>query len=361
MFGSYRFLLAMLVVVSHLAAAPAAAHYGAYAVRGFFILSGFVITAALHDTYRFDLPRFWANRLLRLMPCYLATCLATLALILFLPDAGHAFMSRWHGHPTLTAIGQNVILLPLAFDGLQLRLFEPGWSLAVELMMYALLSVGMVRNIGLACCGLVFGISYHATMVAIGAHFNLRYFAPPASILCFSIGALTYFLHIEYRATWQLRWRPALACIVAAAWTANLVLAPAIAGGRHVLLGSFYVNVLCCGLLVLLLADVKATGFAKTADQVLGQLAYPVFLLQWIAGFIAHELITPGPMRGWDLLIAACPVLLVLSSVMAIAQIKLIDPLRHTIRSQVRTAVPETLITAAAGAPRDQMHRLKPA
>jgi peptidoglycan/LPS O-acetylase OafA/YrhL len=75
MLGILRFLLAYLVVVSHLVGTEYVAHFGFYAVRGFFVISGFLMTATLNEVYAFCGTRFWLNRALRLLPPYFLVCL----------------------------------------------------------------------------------------------------------------------------------------------------------------------------------------------------------------------------------------------------------------------------------------------
>ena len=62
MFGTFRLFLALLVVVGHLVDHEPFAHFGYYAVRVFFILSGFVLTGALNEVYQFDATRFAVDR-----------------------------------------------------------------------------------------------------------------------------------------------------------------------------------------------------------------------------------------------------------------------------------------------------------
>ena len=85
MFGVLRFLLAYLVILSHLVGTDYVAHFGFYAVRGFFVISGLLMTAALNEVYAFDARRFWLNRALRLLPPYYLVCLLTLAAIALAP------------------------------------------------------------------------------------------------------------------------------------------------------------------------------------------------------------------------------------------------------------------------------------
>ena len=88
MFGSLRFLLAFLVILSHLVGTEYVAHFGFYAVRGFFVISGLMMTAALNEVYGFDGVRFWTNRALRLLPPYYFVCALTLLAIAVAPGAG---------------------------------------------------------------------------------------------------------------------------------------------------------------------------------------------------------------------------------------------------------------------------------
>jgi len=84
-FGVLRFLLAYLVILSHLVGTDYVAHFGFYAVRGFFVISGLLMTAALNEAYAFDARRFWLNRALRLLPPYYLVCLLTLVAIAVAP------------------------------------------------------------------------------------------------------------------------------------------------------------------------------------------------------------------------------------------------------------------------------------
>jgi peptidoglycan/LPS O-acetylase OafA/YrhL len=47
--GTFRFVLAVIVVLSHLMGARYTAHMGFFAVRAFFVLSGCVMTSALNE------------------------------------------------------------------------------------------------------------------------------------------------------------------------------------------------------------------------------------------------------------------------------------------------------------------------
>ena len=113
MFGTFRLFLALLVVVGHLVDHEPFAHFGYYAVRVFFILSGFVLTGALNEVYQFDATRFAVNRLLRLVPIYYVVCAATLAVISRLPEAAFVFTPRWNPDFGALDVVLNLLILPL--------------------------------------------------------------------------------------------------------------------------------------------------------------------------------------------------------------------------------------------------------
>jgi hypothetical protein len=48
----------------------------------------------------------------------------------------------------------------------------------------------------------------------------------------------------------------------------------------------------------------------RAFDKVLGELAYPVFLIQWLAGFAIALVFFPGTSRGWVLTLATTPLIL---------------------------------------------------
>src|SRR4051794_12200737 len=83
--GTVRTVLALLVALSHMAAADAAANHpltgGAMmAVNLFFIISGFYMALILQTRYARDVRTFYIARALRLYPFYWVVVLVTLIL-----------------------------------------------------------------------------------------------------------------------------------------------------------------------------------------------------------------------------------------------------------------------------------------
>ena len=82
MFGLLRTILALLVMAGHLLDTW---QIGTYAVFGFYMISGYLMTHIMHESYGFHLAGRWSfacNRFLRLYPLYWCAALITILLII---------------------------------------------------------------------------------------------------------------------------------------------------------------------------------------------------------------------------------------------------------------------------------------
>lgn len=131
--GSYRALLALLVVISHtniyLAAWVLPLALGNVGVFSFFVLSGFVIAEACDVFYPGAPHRFLFNRFLRLYPTYWAACGIAISIYIAL------------SHPEFNASAASVfgnlsIILAEALPFSELRWISVIWAVSVELRFY---------------------------------------------------------------------------------------------------------------------------------------------------------------------------------------------------------------------------------
>ena len=84
MFGLYRTLLALMVVGLHLGGIP---KIGAYAVFGFYCLSGYLMTFIVLENYGSTVSgilRYAGNRFLRIYPMYFVSIIFTVVIICLL-------------------------------------------------------------------------------------------------------------------------------------------------------------------------------------------------------------------------------------------------------------------------------------
>src|SRR5438105_2580714 len=92
MFGTYRTILALFVVASHLGGIPG---FAGYAVFGFYILSGYLMTFILQVNYGYSwsgVLKYAANRFLRIFPLYWVATLISITLVIAL---GSAYTSQY--------------------------------------------------------------------------------------------------------------------------------------------------------------------------------------------------------------------------------------------------------------------------
>ncbi len=328
MSGIFRFLLAYTVLISHLSGVASLTHAGHYAVGAFFVLSGFAITAALNEVYLFDGARFFRNRVMRIAPLYFLACGVTFLLIRFLPHAG-LFMPRWRFQMSGENLLANFSLFPLAFSEPNFRLIEPAWSVAVETIMYALLYLSMARSARHAAIFLAGGVAYHLLQLHAGTGFAYRYFAIPSALLSYAIGALTYFLAKNFDCRTPRAFIP-----IAIAWLGHLVVANALAPQTYVENLGYYLNTVLAAAVVMTTPRRLGGPFIGSLDRYLGELSYPVFLFQWTAAFVAAQFLPVNEWRGWSLVAATTPVIVLFSATAAWFNTRFVEPAR----AQVRTA-----------------------
>ena len=332
MFGSLRFLLAYLVILSHLVGTEYVAHFGFYAVRGFFVISGLMMTAALNEVYSFDGVRFWTNRALRLLPPYYLVCALTLVAVAIAPGQAAHYLKFWRGMPSASDLSINLAVLPLQFTYGSFRFVPPYWSVAIEIDMYLLLFLVVSRQVSWALITLVAGLSYQVVCMFDSISWSLEYFTAPSAVFPFAVGAVLYFL--RQRGRWIAT--PLAAGCAFAVWIANMVAGGAVLPASHIFGLGYLVDTVCFAVVVSALSGLSPHQFGPVVariDRTLGEWSYFAFLVHWLAGFLLAGIFFNGDWRGWTLLLAVTPVVLAASAVLAGLNRILVEPLRNRVRS----------------------------
>lgn len=285
MIGSWRLLLAMLVVCAHLLNPwwP-----GAMAVFSFYTISGFLMTLILHEQYSFSgrgLRAFWLNRFLRIYPPYYFACaMSLLLLVLFGAEAVGSINPHLSVPDTPGEVATNALIFGLLdWPEDRASLVVPGWTLFVELVHYLLISLWAGRSRGTAYVFLALALAYLAGVyLFLDGNFGFRYLLPPAGSLPFAAGVVLYF-HRDALARGVARLGWGVAFTLAAALYAGVF---ALAARAEDPLGALlYVNVLASALLLGVLWQAPAARF-QAVDKFLGDLSYPTYLLHWQAGVL---------------------------------------------------------------------------
>jgi peptidoglycan/LPS O-acetylase OafA/YrhL len=339
MFGSLRFLLAYLVILSHLVGTEYVAHFGFYAVRGFFVISGLMMTAALNEVYGFDGLRFWTNRALRLLPPYYFVCALTLIAIAIAPDQAAEYLKFWRRLPDANDLLINLAVLPLQLPYGSFRLIPPFWSVAIEIDMYLLLFLVVSRQMSWALIALVAGLTYQLVCIYDALNWGLTYFTAPSAVFPFAVGAVLYFL--RRRGGWVAS--PLAAGCAFAAWLANMLAGGSVFPTSYIFGWGYLVDTACFGVVVSGLSGISSHRFgplAERIDRMLGEWSYFAFLVHWLAGFLVAGILLDGEWRGWTLLLGVTPLALAASAAFATLNRKFVEPLRSRVRRPHRRSRP---------------------
>jgi peptidoglycan/LPS O-acetylase OafA/YrhL len=328
--GIYRFVLAGCVVVEHLSGNQYVSHTGMFAVFGFYVLSGYLITRILRDTYDFDPVTFWSNRALRLFPLYAVFLIIGLLLIFATPGAAAFFPAVWQNSPSPMDWLGLFTVFPMGLSPMDWH-FRPVpsiWSVGVELLNYALLFVFVARSRGAALLAAVCAAAYHAWALWHGGDVAARYFPFYAALLPFSLGSLVYF---DARSRRKISARTAfMLCMPAVV----IIIVTAMFGGvQHTARFEFlfYCNLAAQCLAVWALSRMAPIPY-EAMDEWWGDLSYPVFLCHWQVGY-ALTFVLPYRSLGFELMFSTLAASTLVAYLACRGQDALIEPVRTAIRA----------------------------
>ncbi len=313
LFGIFRLLLALMVVVQHsleltfppeLAAALEPLEVGSVAVLMFFVLSGFIVTEAASTIYRGRPVEFIANRILRIYPTYLIALLCALALYALIAVNPGPQPANWVTAPSLSLanVVRNVLgILPggsLFFSEMNsdFVLFV-AWALRIELLFYTVVFALMIPGSRLAASrssvlvgvvGMVLALCSLAPQLRGGA----LTFAPH-----FVLGAAVYYATVAERRSSALT-AGGVASLAAVMVVASILADNHLHPTRHFdrnLIGEavLFLTLLSIWLALVSVAwrQVPIPARLKRADRSIGDLTYPLYLfhvpaltlLAWLA------------------------------------------------------------------------------
>lgn len=346
MLGLLRFTLAAFVVIAHLAEnIKIVSHLGVFAVFGFYLVSGYLMTAVLNETYSFKFSSFALNRFLRLFPIYYLVAAISVIILILAPDSSN-FHPAWNVQFRLIDVLGNSLVFPFEFYDASFRLVPPAWSVAVELICYFLIWLFVARNQHFAIATFSIALTYHVVSLLAGMDWSKRYFPFYAALLPFSIGACIYYSRNFFSA---LNNYSTLKISGAAfsVWVFNLAICGVVSGlGGSYFDLFFYVNLACLWVLVSCMITPTFSGRLRKSGKLLGDLAYPVFLTHWIVAFLISVFIVDGQRRGLSLLAASVLPILAISFSLSWLADRLLEPLRDKIRNRAKFSDSHPLATA---------------
>ncbi|WP_063701694.1 acyltransferase family protein [Pseudoalteromonas gelatinilytica] len=296
MLGTFRFFLALMVVVTHMFYPY---WFGHYAVFGFFIISGYLMTMVVNKKYSGSIEmtlRFFLNRIVRIYPLYLIALVLSVAVILYVgEDVSSSFNVALVLPSSANEWFLNFVLIGMNHDFTS-RLVPPAWALGNELFFYFLIGIGISKNKHLSSVWLGMSLLILLYSLVFSLGFKFRYFTLFAASLPFSIGAVIYHYYDKFsllanKVSYKLVIAvsiyvfiaPVLILIVDAGTFLYLFFDP------HGFV--LYLNLILMIFLFVKLNDLKVTGSLKKVDVLLGGISYPIYLFHWIVGlFISYVL-----------------------------------------------------------------------
>ena len=345
MLGVLRTTLALMVMVYHLFVQLLP--MGTYAVFGFYIISGYLMTLIMHESYGytwFGRYSFAVNRFLRLYPQYWAAAILSVLLIL---NVGPEAVAHYRGSMVLPAsykgyISNLLMIFPSWYpNSVKPRLVPPTWALTVEIVFYVLICLGISKSFIRVKIWFLLSIGYVVVTFIAGLPSNNRYFPAAAASLPFSIGSGVFFMSKDSR-IYDLYLKlkvssAALFILMIAHCLVWVVLSKRRIGGLVEI--GFYMNIVICTVLVYsVVSGGKIGKINQSIDKFIGDFSYPIYLLHWQSGLLASLAIFGEGLHGFSIrgfisLAVSIPIVCMLS----FASMLVIDKPIQRIRAKIKT------------------------
>ena len=284
MFGTYRTLLAVMVIFLHLGGMPV---IGSYAVFGFYILSGYLMTFIMQKNYGYTkrgIAKYALNRFLRIYPIYWASCIFTLILIFWLGGKFVADFQPAKQIPrNLESAVKNVLLFFPSLGGE--RLSPPAWALTVELFFYICIGLGLSKSKITTLIWFTVSIVYTLAVNINGMPWDYKYFMIPAASLPFSAGAMIFHFRTELPDKLnKMVGEPYVAYLLVFILLANWKLGLELGTLKGF---SFYLNFVICAMILISLSERRDLPFiSRRFDKLMGDFSYPIYLIHYQVGLV---------------------------------------------------------------------------
>lgn len=281
MFGSFRFVLASMVAISHLGITVYTKNPGVVAVVSFYLLSGYVMTGLIRRYYisHAHLFTFYLDRLSRILPQYFFILLLGLILLHFF-SINSSFLQH---DLSLTALLENITIIPLNYfmfnQSDQMILIPPAWSLGVELQFYALIPFVLWSKKRLRLIlGVISLLMFLLASIDIIQSEWYGYRLLPGVLFIFLSGSLLYDANQQHRASLYI-----LGCLYLSV-TLCFVIVCLYFNKQYP-----YIFEVCVGFLLALPITWMLSRFQrKEWDEYLGHLSYGVFLAHFLIIWLAQ-------------------------------------------------------------------------
>ena len=277
-----RFYLAISVVVYHLfnKIAPQA---GTQAVFIFFLISGFLVTKLLEETYKSRYKEFVINRILRIYPLYLFSALVGYLVVCNFPDDAEHINTIFKKPSDLNIWLDNIFVFDLYTA--RERLVPVAWSLNTELSFYLTFLILSFFTIRFRIYFLLAFIPLPFLFVVVGIPFYGHYFG---SGIAFSFGSLYYYFRDKIHFTLKIQYIALIMLPIV------MYIIPSLLGSNGASINDFGWVLHIFVLFIVIVAferflNERGGEVYTFVSNTLGGLSYPIFLLHWPSSVIAYH------------------------------------------------------------------------
>jgi peptidoglycan/LPS O-acetylase OafA/YrhL len=352
MFGIFRFILAIFVVVAHIAKPDyGLSIIGSFAVYGFFILSGYLMTLVTNKRYGFTadgIKKFLLNRFLRIYPTYWLSILISIVLLLLYgqPDLQQfndkiKFPDSWYD------ILSNILIFGLARTGFfelpDTILSPPAWALEIELTFYIAIGLGLGKRkfavpwLIFTCGSIVLARIGCAILSKINQQaYGFSYGSLLYASLAFVAGSLIFHYQeqiIQYIELLKRRFylkNSIVLLVIIGLFFANAILSTTVTRSF-----AFVLNTILMILIIMFLLGVTLDKYKilSSLDRILGGISYPIYLLHYQIAFLVSKYLPGVPEKGWPLFCWSLPFIILGSLLIHLTFEKQIENLRSSVRT----------------------------
>lgn len=301
MFGTYRLILALLVLVTHIGKVEV---YGGIAVWGFFMLSGFLITGVLNRRYGFTkmgLVYFAWSRALRLYPAYwLSIALTWVALWMLASQINPLIINNRLAVPSsLHDQLAGFFILGNTFLGLGragLSLSPSAWAIDVEMLLYIVSTVWLSRSPGNASrivisMLLLFVPCWLAGKLLSDMGYSdianqMTYSFLPAALLPYAIGAWLWHNKKSFSNFLVTKKRLLSGALLLVACASGI--------SRMSITLAYLAALPTLAMITVMLAGAGHMGKCRKLDDFLGLMSYPIYLTHWLCALLVVSFFPVG-------------------------------------------------------------------
>lgn len=298
MLGTLRFVLALLVLLSHIPGLGMPLNPGVSSVILFYFISGYLMGRSYQRFQQHSaqpVRDFYLDRLLKLMPQYSVVVVLTFLLIYWLGPAQHTLFLNQAVEPlkvllNLALLPANYVFEPLSIDALLPHpIVPPAWSLSSEFHFYLLLP--LVMMLGRWGFALVFvgagaiqiAALFHGTGAFNSDNFGYR----------FIFGVLVFFLAgLAYGRRQDGFYHRIVLIYLSAYLLMLLVVAPSLGLYAKPRVQELIIGAVMAIPLLSAALNAKSLGdWQARLDDRLGRLAYPIFISHFLVFFCCEKLL----------------------------------------------------------------------